>query len=306
MLTKKQLKQIEEVVKRRFLAFRYEHLGELNLSVAEIDQLKRAGILRSTVTNFSGDAYALGRIVSQVGTTESLSLSYDDLKKMVLKMPRTAVEDKAIEYANNHAGEYIQGIADDLLKDVRTASARSTGEALRAVRDGVKDAIKDRKTISELKTDLFGRIDNRFRDWQRVAHTEMTSSIQNGVYDDIRSSSPKGADQLVFKRPSPDACSHCKRLYLESDGVTPRIFKMSELEDSNIGKKVADWTPTIGPIHPWCQCQLQMVPDGFDFEINKEGKAELVYVGKPAKISIRKSFNNTVLSDEDSDCTCSY
>jgi len=305
MLTKRQLKQIEEIINRRFLAFRYENLGERNLTPAEIDQLKRAGILRSSVRNFSGDAYALGRIINQVGSTEAISLSFDELKKMVTKMPKTSVEERAIEFANDHAGEYIKGIADDLIKDVRSTSVRKTGEALRAVRDGVKDAIKDRKTISELRTDLFARIDNRIRDWQRVAHTEMTNAIQHGVYDDIRANSKRGADQLVFKRPSPDACSHCKRLYLQEDGITPRIFKMSELEDTNIGKRVADWGPTIGPIHPWCQCQLQIVPDGFDFEVN-EGRAELVYTGRTAKISLKKSFNNTVLSDEDSECTCSY
>lgn len=304
MLTKRQLKQIEEMIKRRFLAFRYENLGERNLTADEIDQLKRAGILRSSVRNFSGDAYALGRIINQVGTSSATSLGFDEVKQIATKMPMSSVEEKAIEFANDHAGEYIQGIGDDLVRDIRAASARSTEDALRAVQDGVKDAIKNRKTISELKTNLYGRIDNRFRDWQRVAHTEMTAAIQRGVYNDIRESSTKGADQLVFKRPSPDACSHCKRMYLEEDGITPRIFKMSELEDSNIGKRVADWKPTIGPVHPWCQCQLQIVPDGFEFEVTKEGKAELVFTGRTAKISLKKSFNNLVLSDEESDCTC--
>jgi hypothetical protein len=306
MLTKKQLKQIEEMIRKRFLAFRFENLGERSLTPDEIDQLKRAGILRSSVRNFSGDAYALGRIINQVGATSAASLGYDEVKKIATKMPTTSVEEKAIEFANDHAGEYIQGIADDMIRDIRAGAARSTEDALRAVQDGVKNAIKDRKTISELKTTLYGRIDNRFRDWQRVAHTEMTAAIQRGVYNDIRESSSKGADQLVFKRPSPDACSHCKRMYLEEDGITPRIFKMSELEDSNIGLRVADWKPTIGPVHPWCQCQLQVVPDGFEFETTKEGKAELVFTGRTAKISLRKSLNNVVLSDEDSDCTCDY
>lgn len=306
MLTKAQLKQIEDIIKRRFLAFRWEHLGERNLTAAEIDQLKRAGILRNSVRTISGDAYALGKIISAVGEKEAESLSFNELKKMVTKMPQTSVERRAIEFANDHAGEYIQGIADDLIKDIRTGSVRATGDALRAVQDGVKEAIKDRKTISELKTDLFHRIDNRFRDWQRVAHTEITNAIQNGVYNDIRENSKHGSNQLVFKRPSPDACSHCKRMYLESDGVTPRIFKMSDLADSNIGKKVAEWEPTIGPVHPWCQCQLNIVPDGFEFKTNKEGNAELVYTGKTATISLKKSLTNDVLSDEDSECTCEY
>lgn len=306
MLTKKQLKEIEEVITKRFLAFRYEHLADRNLTVAELDQLKRAGILRTSVRNFSGDAFALGKIVGAVGESEALSLSFNELKKMVTNMPQSTVETKAIEFANDHAGEYIQGIGDLLIKDIRTGTVRATGDALRSVQDGVKTAIKDRKTISELRTDLFHRIDDRFRDWQRVAHTEMTSSIQNGIYNDIRENSKHGSSQLVFKRPAPDACSHCKRMYLESDGITPRIFKMTELSDSNIGKKAADWEPTIGPVHPWCQCQLQMVPDGFEFKTSKEGNAELVYTGRMATISLKKSLNNDMLSDEESECICDY
>jgi len=306
VLTKKELKEIEEVIKNRFIAFRYEHLADRSLTPADLEQLKRAGILRESVRNFSGDAFALGKIVGAVGEKESLSMGFDELQKMVLKMPRTTVEKKAIEFANDHAGEYIQGIGDLIIKDVRTGSVRATGEALRSVQDGVKNAIKDRKTISELRTDLFHRIDDRFKDWQRVAHTEMASSIQNGIYNDIRENSKHGSDQLVFKRPSPDACSHCKRMYLESDGITPLIFKMSELSASNIGKKAADWEPTIGPVHPWCQCQLQMVPDGFEFKTSKDGNAELVYTGRSATISLKKSFNNDMLSDEESECVCKY
>ena len=39
-------------------------------------------------------------------------------------------------------------------------------------------------------------------------------------------------EQLVYKRPNPDACQHCKRVYL-TDGITPRVFKLSDLTDSN-------------------------------------------------------------------------
>lgn len=306
MLTKKKLKEIEDIIKKRFIAFRYEHLAERNLTAAELEQLKTAGILRSSVRNFSGDAFALGKIVGAVGEKEAVSLGFDELVQMVTKIPQTTVETKAIAFANEHAGEYIQGIADLMIKDVRTSAARATGAALRAVQDGVKTAIKDRETISELRTVLFDRIDDSFRDWQRVAHTEMTNSIQHGVYHDIRENSKRGSDQMVFKRPSPDACSHCKRLYLDDDGITPRIFKMSELAYSNIGKKAADWEPTIGPIHPWCSCQLTMVPDGFEFQVTKEGNAELVYTGKTATISLKKSFKQFELSDEESECTCDY
>ena len=130
---------------------------------------------------------------------------------------------------------------------------------------GVSEAIAERKTVGELKTALFDTFDNRYRDWQRVAHTEINTAVQQGVYDEIQTRSDAGANQLVFKRPNPDACPHCKRVYLKDDGITPKVFKLSDLEQTNVGRKAKDWGPTIGSVHPWCNCQLSMVPDGYDF-----------------------------------------
>lgn len=41
---------------------------------------------------------------------------------------------------------------------------------------------------------------------------------------------------------------------------------MSELADTNHGLKAADWLPTIGSVHPYCRCQLSVVPEGYEFE----------------------------------------
>jgi hypothetical protein len=177
--------------------------------------------------------------------------------------PTTAVEKKMIQFATDHAGEYIKGLRDDMVKEVKASATRTGRSALRAVQDEVADAIENRKTVKELKTALFDAIDDRSRDWQRIASTEMNDAIQQGIYSEIREKSEHGAEQFVYKRPNPDACAHCKRVYLE-DGV-PKIFKLSELADSNVGRKAHAWLPTIGSVHPWCQCQLHMLPDGYGF-----------------------------------------
>jgi len=95
-------------------------------------------------------------------------------------------------------------------------------------------------------------IDDKNKDWARIAHTEINTAVQNGVYQRIKEESDDGADQLVFKRPAPDACRYCKKLHLQSDGVTPKIFKLSELAESNVGLKAVDWRPVVGSVHPWC------------------------------------------------------
>lgn len=307
MLTKAQLEKIEKLIRQRFLAFTYEALGDRALTTEEIRELQAAGLLRSNVRNLVGDAYTLGKIATMIDPEAARRLTYEQAKKMASKMaPTTEVEKRSIEWAQDHAGQYIKGLSDDMVKEVRAASARTASSAIRAVQDEVAEAIRDRKTVSQLRSSLFDAIDDRARDWQRVAFTEMNESIQRGIYHEIRRNSPLGADQLVYKRPNPDACKHCKRVYLEDDGVTPRVFKLSELADSNYGLKAHEWQPTIGSVHPWCQCQLQMIPEGYDFVKNEAGEAILEYTGRTARPRVKKSMNNEPLSDTDHDCTCSY
>lgn len=310
MLTKAQLEQIEKLIRRRFLGLTYEALGERALTSEELEELKRAGLLRGNVRNLVAEGYTLGKIVANLDREAARKLSYEQVKSAALKMtPTTEVENRAIEWAQDHAGQYIKGLSDDMVKEVRAASARTATSAIRMVQDEVAEAVRNRKTVSELRTSLFDAIDDRARDWQRVAFTEMNESIQRGIYQEIRRNYPDGADQKVYKRPNPDACKHCKRVYLEEDGITPKIFRLSELEDSNYGKKANEWGATVGSVHPWCQCQLQVIPEGYDF-VNRDGEAILEYTGETARPPTRKSVYALLvgesLSDTDDDCTCSY
>lgn len=305
-VTKSQLKKIEEMIKKRFLGFTLEAVGEEALTGEQLDILKELGLIRSSVRHLTVDPYVLGKVVAMIERTDSIGLNYDSILEMINNSPiaLTETEKAAMRYASENVGQNIVGIMDTTLKDVRTAAARARGEALRAVQEGVAENIAKRETISELKTYLFSKIDDRYRDWKRVAHTEMTSAVQNGIYERIKAESPKGSEQLVFKRPSPDACRYCKKLHLLDDGVTPRVFKLSELEQSNIGRKAKDWIPVIGPVHPWCQCQLVAVPDGYDFvvkEIREDTGEEISdddeYRDKTKKVAVLSYTGDTASHD---------
>jgi len=71
-------------------------------------------------------------------------------------------------------------------------------------------------------------------------------------------------------------CPHCRRLHLESDGVTPKIYRLSDVlaNGTNVGKKADDWQMVINVVHPNCRCQLVQLPKGYFF--NKLGKLEFV------------------------------
>ncbi len=313
MLTKKQLKQIEKIIKSRFLMLRWEMFGERDLTEEEVKVLKDAKLLRGRVRDFTGDAYILGKIASRMGPEGAKGLSYSEVLDRAKDLPSpTQVEMASIEWAAIHAGQYITKLSDDMVREVTTAASRTTSSALRAVQDNVTDAIRNRKTISELATSLRTAIDSRDTDWDRIAFTEMNNSIQNGLADGIRKGSSKGGDQLVFKRPSSDACKWCKKLYLKSDQVTPVVFKIKDLAESNMGLKAKDWKPTIGAVHPWCQCQLHEIPDGYNFvKDESDDVVRLQYTGETAQetASVAKSFHKSETEhdhDEEASCSCCY
>lgn len=59
-------------------------------------------------------------------------------------------------------------------------------------------------------------------------------------------------------------CSECRRLHLLSDGITPRIWKLSELK-SGYGKR-GDETPSMFNRHPNCRCTMTYLSKGFYFD----------------------------------------
>lgn len=112
------------------------------------------------------------------------------------------------------------------------------------------------------------------RDWHRVINTEVWDAKLQGETNAILSGdSPLSSDRentMVYKRPAPDCCPVCKRLYLENDGITPKIFKLADLisNGNNYGKKQADWVATVGVVHPNCQCTLNVKPKDAEFDKN--------------------------------------
>jgi hypothetical protein len=268
-LTKKQLEQIQKLIEKRMGTFILEHVGPEALTTEEIRAIKSMGLVRKNVRNLVADSYIMGKVVSLIHPrSEAKALTYKELEHLVRsnKIPMTPVEKQMIRIAKAQAGEYIQGLKARMLKDLKVTSLTGEEQVLNAVRNGVAKGIAERQTISEVATSLFDQFNDRSRDWRRVAHTEINNSVQKGIYEKIKTESPRGGEQRVFKRPNPDACKYCKKVYLESDGFTPKIFKLSELEETNIGKKAANWQATIGGVHPWCACQLSAIPEGYGFE----------------------------------------
>jgi hypothetical protein len=113
-------------------------------------------------------------------------------------------------------------------------------------------------------------------------------------------------DKYVYKRPMPTACAQCKYLYLMPDGVTPRLFKLSEMisNGTNVGRKPhptkggkvvpggrVDGQETLkavaGLVHPWCACMGPYTATGYERWITPEQKEQI----EKHKESMKKSHD---------------
>jgi hypothetical protein len=60
-----------------------------------------------------------------------------------------------------------------------------------------------------------------------------------------------------------DLCDECRRLHLLPDGVTPKVWRLSEVKRGYHRK--TDDVPSLGGEHPHCRCSLVTIMKGYGF-----------------------------------------
>lgn len=277
VLTEKQLKEIADIIDRHVGVMIHITSGD---GKPDKELLKKLGIPENA-PDMIKNAFVLGKIMKMMSDKELSKLSFEQLKDRARKMSLSPVEQSSLDYARNNAARYVTGlgnkIKDQITGQINNANVQSTLEVVQReiIKDKVEQSILKQQIRSKLASELGHALDDWKRDWMRVANTETWNAKLHGeVMTILRGeaiySNTKGGDTLVFRRPAPDACSHCKRLYLKRDGVTPKVFKLRDLisNGTNVGKKVNEWQPIVGTTHPHCRCPIAVLPDGFGFDNN--------------------------------------
>jgi len=103
-----------------------------------------------------------------------------------------------------------------------------------------------------------------------IVESESTKLRNVGALMDISrvAASISDADPTVFFVVVKDnvTCKECIKLHLMPDGVTPRLWKLSELKQS-YHKRGGDFPSAFG-LHPHCRCTLTYLTKGFGFSVN--------------------------------------
>jgi len=199
--------------------------------------------------------------------------------------------DKRIVIQTWHAPELtLPGVlaAASALEGVR--ADEGTSETLVKLAGGYLDAVRERTRAqvlrevttflteaqtSGVKTDVATVLGGKLAEVMGKVTTQVdtiidaeTSIAKNtGLMDGLtRVSSHLGiADPAVFFIVVHDnlLCKECKRVHLLEDGVTPRLWLLSEVKQGYHTR--GEDSPSIGGLHPHCRCTIASLMPGYGF-----------------------------------------
>lgn len=271
LLTDAQIWQIRELVQLHHAAFVANYINPQAVAPQILETLKARGLLDPKATAVA-DAYLYGQLLAYLDNPMVQKMNWQQFQDYVKRnpVPLSEVERRAVDNAQHRAAQYVVGLGNRVDTQTGELLIEADDQLRRQLQTTIKDATSEniarRESVRKLKSALGWASEDWARDWDRIAVTEKHSAMQAGVRDTIRRS--HGGKARVAKVPMPDACEHCKRLFLGPNGL-PIVFELDKLEangHNNVGRKATDWQPVIGPVHPHCQCQLVRVPDGWGFD----------------------------------------
>lgn len=299
-LTKEEIQNILQAIHDRFAFVAAQMQSEFTPPKDVLERWKAMGLVGQDVTAESftlaatepemhliRNAFIFGRLHAAMEQGKN----YADILKLATGMPLQKPDLHAIAVAEQQSATYITAMGDHL----GTEAGRVMAEKNRAIiqrmaidyhKKDLTAKVLDEEAkreagfeIPEVRVDnwrqfsseLYHTMEDKARDWDRVAYTELYDARNQGQAMDLLEKF--GPEQLVYKMPLPTACPQCKHAYLEADGVTPRVFKLANLisNGTNIGRKPhpvrggtvlsggrSDGKTTLRPVaglmHPWCAC----------------------------------------------------
>lgn len=290
LCTPAQLETIKQIVRDYHSAFAAGMFGHDTLPAGDVQRLMDAGVmpqdlayifqpapgeLPPPVERITDLAYQYGAILAKPEQQKAARGMTADQFRAHLEKTRpelNPVERQAMAFARFNAAEHVRGMGDRISLEVgtmvRDADAEQRRRYMGTIQRELEDKIDKRKTWRELASEIGHATGDWSRDMQRVAATENQFAMQEGYARELAQGRDP-AEVRVFKRPSPDACPDCVRLHLTAgQGSAPRVFKLEELmaNGTNVGRKRAAWKPTVGPVHPWCACEMNELPAGWGFD----------------------------------------
>lgn len=259
VLTDAQIAQLREIVADYHTAFVINFYGPTTVPPEVVARLKEKGLV-TLQGNTAQDAYTYGRVLQQLNTPEAARMSFGDFQKYVRAnpIPLSPIEEHAVKLAASRGAQYVVGLGNTVAQDTGRIAVEADAQLRRLMKESIKttvsQGIAERKTVKDIKSNLGHLTKDWTRDLDRIAATEVSLAMNEGMATEVRAQHGDEAEVAVRSRRG--CCPECDRAYKGIDGA-PIIFKLTDLEanGTNYKKKKADKLPVVPPYHPNCVAQ---------------------------------------------------
>ena len=269
IFTQAQIQDMLSILTRHQLTFILNQLGPTYLTPSEKALLLAAGIDVNKYTNKQGiidHAFYFGILADAIGDERAKKMNYPQFQKFLASgnyIPLTAEEEFALQQVKNRAYTDITNLGARMRTALSNSVLRSNQQqslmVQRMIRAKTIKAIELRTGARALAADLANTSKDWEVDWLRIAYYLTHEAYNTGRGQDILKR--YGSDAEVYFDVYRGACKRCRELYLEDPDdpdSKPRVFKLQDIiaNGNNIGRKTADWKPTLAPTHPYCRCTV--------------------------------------------------
>ncbi len=205
--------------------------------------------------------FMLGRLAAVLRSSEMKSITAKDFATYLQKgqfIPLSDFEQVRYNISREMTYSHLKGQANKVVGATRDIILEQN--KMHLVQQTIAEGVANRKSVSQIISELGHRSEEWDRDWKRIVVTEMQNIYNFGKASMI--AEKFGPNSRVYKDVFPGACRHCLRLYLTGGiGSAPRLFMLSDLinNGNNIGRHTSEWLPIVGATHPHCRCDLRNI-----------------------------------------------
>ncbi len=276
IFTPRQIEELMKVIDKYHILFTAQHVGFDVLQPNDKALLRSYGIDVDRLKDNSQveHAFKFGLLSYSLSQPAAKKLDYPAFKQFLDSgrfIPLNTREKDSLEALKTHSYSDIRGLGNKIKADFDQshieADQRQRARYEKIIQDTAEETLINRGSVRDMVSALGRKTEDWSRDFGRISDYVLHSAFDQGRAAGIERE--KGKDALVYKDVYPGACRHCISHFLTAGiGSQPKIFKLSTLQanGTNVGKKVDNWLPVIGPLHPWCRCTLADVPEGYDWD----------------------------------------
>jgi hypothetical protein len=187
-------------------------------------------------------------------------------------LPELFVQAMANKPPNELERDALKSLLDTANGYIETLKSKASTNIAERIDALAREAsVKNRKFTEEDVQDILSDEMARSKSQMKaIAEAESTKFRNLGTLMNIsRISANLGDnDPTVFFIVVRDnvTCEECKRLHLMPDGVTPRLWKFTELNQGYHRRGMNE--PSAFGLHPHCRCTLTYLSPGFGFDKN--------------------------------------